>query len=43
MEGSSGRRSVTLERLDVADDDFEKVGCGGGSEMDSIRISQRIS
>ena len=34
MEAFSGRR-MTSERSDVADDGFEKVGCGGGSGLDS--------
>ena len=34
MEGSSGRR-MTSGRSDVAEDDFGKVGCGGGSRLDS--------
>ena len=34
MEGSSGRRMAS-GRLDVAEDVFKKVGCDGGSKLDS--------
>ena len=34
MEGSSGRR-ITSGKLDVAEADFEKVGCGGSFGLDS--------
>ena len=34
MEVSSGRRK-TLGRSDAAEADFGKVGCGGGSGLDS--------
>ena len=34
MEGSLGRRMI-LEKSDVAEADFRKAGCDGGSELNS--------